>query len=193
MLKLAAANFSIVVNFMAKKELTSTSKLLIGLLAAGEALSLFFPTPRQFRKMALRGEWKSYDSFRGVLYRLYQRGWIKFVDKNNTRFIRLTKKGKLQALLSKMSMKPSLQWDGRWWLIMWDIPEESKSQRYHLRMAVRHMGFMQLQASVFISPYSVSREAMVYLNESGLINYIRIAEVKEMDNDKDLMRKFGLR
>jgi len=51
---------------------------------------------------------------------------------------------------------------------------------------------MLLQASVFISPHPLNREALIYLRQSGLMEFIRILRVDEMDNDKRLRKKFGL-
>ncbi len=45
---------------------------------------------------------------------------------------------------------------------------------------------------MFINPYSLNREAVSYLKESGLMDYIRILKVEEMDNDLDLQKKFKL-
>lgn len=178
---------------MAKKQLTATSKLLLGLLATGQILSYIFPTPKMLKSHYLYSNWNDYNDLRNLIYRLEKQGWIKYVDKNNERFIKLTNKGKLKALLSKI---PTLQkglWDGKWWIIMWDIPEESNFQRQHLRIMVKNMGFRKLQASVFISPYAISEAAMDYLHESGLVDHIRIIKVEKMDNDKDLKKKFNVK
>ncbi len=128
-----------------------------------------------------------------VLYYLAKKGLIKIVDKHNERFIKLTNKGQLEALLSKARLKGERKkWDGKWRLIVFDIPEESREKRNHFRWLLKHNGFFKLQASVFISPYPLNREAVDYLKETGLINYIRILKVEEMDNDKDLRKHFSL-
>jgi hypothetical protein len=49
-----------------------------------------------------------------------------------------------------------------------------------------------LQDSVYANPYPLNREAVKYLEETGLSEYIRIIKVEEMDNDRDLKKKFGL-
>ena len=48
------------------------------------------------------------------------------------------------------------------------------------------------QASVFISPFRLNREAVWYLKKTGLIEYIRILRVDEMDEDKHLKKHFHL-
>jgi phenylacetic acid degradation operon negative regulatory protein len=121
------------------------------------------------------------------------KGWIKYVDKNNDRFVKLTKKGQLEALLAKARIpaKPG-KWDGKWRVIIFDIPEESEEKRDFFRYLLKKNGFIKLQQSVYINPHPLNRDAIVYLKKSGLIGYIRVLKVEEMDNDKDLKKKFGL-
>jgi phenylacetic acid degradation operon negative regulatory protein len=84
------------------------------------------------------------------------------------------------------------KWDKNWRLIIFDIPETSREKRDELRWLLKKNHFIKLQSSVFISPYSLNREAIAYLKQTGLINYIRILKVSEIDDDKYLIKKFGL-
>jgi phenylacetic acid degradation operon negative regulatory protein len=174
---------------MTRKELTKTSKFLIFLLAAGEALSYGVGTPR-----GIFQAWEGRDhTFRNILYNLHKRGVIKIIDKNNQRFVKLTKKGQMEALFTKAQIhKKPLRWDGKWRILVFDIPEESHDKRNKLRALLKKNGFIKLQVSVYISPYPLHRDAINYLVKSGLIEYIRIAKIEEMDNDSDLRKKFGL-
>ncbi len=149
-------------------------------------------TPYQWRAKALYGKRFKYNTYRNILYGLRKRGLIKLVDKNNQRFIKLTGKGQLEALLAKVYYPLVAPWDGKWRIIMFDIPEESHAQRDKLRWLLKKQKFYYLQASVYISPHALNREAIQYLKESKLINYIRIIKVEEMDNDKDLKKYFKL-
>ncbi len=119
---------------------------------------------------------------------------LEIVEKNNKLFLKLTSKGKLRALMNKLNSRPAAvhRRDGKWRLIIWDIPETSNSQRNHLRAWVKHLGFYQLQKSVFITPYSIPKEAVDYLVESGLIDFIRFLRVDKLDKDADLRKHFNL-
>ena len=114
-------------------------------------------------------------------------------DKNSKRFIKLTQNGQIEALLAKAKLvqKPKI-WDGKWRLIVFDIPESSREKRDLLRMLLKKNNFYKLQASVFISPYPLNREAIQYLRETKLNEFIRILKVEEIDDDRDLKRHFGL-
>ena len=49
-----------------------------------------------------------------------------------------------------------------------------------------------MQASVFVSPDALNREAVKFLKQTGLIRYIRIIKAEEMDDDGDL-KSFWIR
>lgn len=176
---------------MAKKDFTITSKILLTMLAAGD---MFVVTPHELRRRLWKGKpLGDSKSFYSMANYLVRKGWIKYVDKNNERFIKLTKNGQLEALLAKARLpdKPG-KWDGKWRIIMFDIPEESEDKRNFFRYLLKQNGYIKLQHSVYISPYPLNREAITFLNKSGLCAYVRVLKVEEMDNDKDLKKIFNL-
>jgi DNA-binding transcriptional regulator PaaX len=176
---------------MSKKSNTKTSKVLMYLLAAKKDFEAVFPSPRQFVKDSL---FSSYGEFKNLVYHLRRQKWVEVVKKNNERFIKLTRNGEIEALLAKARL-PSAKggrWDGKWRIIIFDIPEESGAKRDLLRRLLKENGFLSLQASVFISPWPLNREAIAYLRESGLIGYVRIIKAEEIDDDADLRKRFQL-
>jgi len=176
---------------MAKKDFTLSSKILMSLLMLGDIL--FIP-PREFKRRGFRGEpYGNFYKSRALVYYLAKKGFIKIVNKDNDRFIRLTKNGELEALLAKARLfNQPKKWDGKWRLIIFDIPEDSRGKRNFFRKLLKQNSFYKLQASVFISPYPLNREAIKYLKETKLYQYIRILKVEEIDDDKDLKKHFGL-
>ncbi len=175
---------------MPKKESTLVNSLLFALYAAGEVLSLVM-SPYEWRRRALYGS--TFSSYKSNIYQLKRRGLINFVQKDGKKFLKLTKKGELEILLAKAKIPATGKWDGKWRIVIFDIPEKTKLERNQLRGLLKKNGFRKLQASVYVSPLPLNREAIKYLGETGLNNFIRIMKVEEMDNDKDLKKKFNLR
>lgn len=127
------------------------------------------------------------------IWQMEKRGVVKVFTKNEKKFLKITKKGELQILLQKARMPGDYQsWDGRWRLIIFDIPESSRDKRNQLRLLLKHNGYFKLQASVFINPYPLNREAVAYLKQTGLIDFIRMLRVDEIDDDKKLKKHFSL-
>jgi len=177
---------------MSKKYGTFSGDLLT---AVGEATG-FFTWPLEFSESWRYKQLKNYKRKKiyDGLYNLKAQGLVKEISKNGKRFIELTQKGQMETLFLKAhTNNPVLnKWDGKWRLAIFDIPEDAKDKREKLRRLLKERGFTKLQASVFISPRPLERAAIDYLKHSGLINYIRFARIDEMDDDKDLRKKFKL-
>ncbi len=153
----------------------------------------FLPRPFETKyAWARRLKFIDPDKAYRALSHLEKRGMVKVERKGKNQFITLTSKGELAVLLSKAAVVKGKKWDGKWRLIIFDIPEDAKHKRREFRILLKDNGFIKLQASVYISPYSLNREAIGYLQKSGLMAYIRILKVEEMDNDKEFRKKFKL-
>lgn len=159
------------------------------IVATGDLLSPFM-TPQNFKRKFLYG--MPYDNYSKTIYYLHKKGFIRFVEKEDGRFIALTANGQLKALLTKAKYPIPVRWDGKWRLMIFDIPEEVRDKRNELRRLLKINNFFKLQASVYINPYPLNREAIKYLQETKLNEYIRIMKVEEIDNDKALKKHFGL-
>ncbi|HYV33391.1 MAG TPA: CRISPR-associated endonuclease Cas2 [Candidatus Limnocylindria bacterium] len=130
--------------------------------------------------------------YRTAVYRLDKQGLLKTTNKKGIKFLKLTAKGQLKVLMLKAAVVKSQRWDGKWRLIIFDIPEDAKPRREELRKLLLQNNFYKLQASVFINPYPLNREAINYLKQSGLISYIRMLRVDEVDSDIDLRKRFNI-
>lgn len=75
------------------------------------------------------------------------------------RLYRLTEKGRLHALGGR---DPDTQWnrawDGRWRLVLFDVPVAQRTRRARLRRYLLSRGFGCLQGSVWVTPDSVETE-----------------------------------
>jgi len=142
--------------------------------------------------MKRRRKFKSKTYLQGIS-RLENRGLIEVVERRGKKFLKLTKKGQLHILLAKARISKKIPWDGKWRIVLYDIPEQNKLKRNQFRWLLRSNNFVKLQASVFVSPYPLNAEAVSYLKLSGLIEFIRIMRVDQMDNDKELKKMFNLK
>lgn len=172
-------------------ELTLPAAILTTLFMLADVMPRPFEGKTHYFKRTWGGN-LSYKLYWQALTRLEEKGWIKIFKERESEFVKLTKQGQLQALLIKAKIKKPQKWDGKWRLIVYDIPEDSREQRHLFRKLLKQNGFYKLQASVFISPYQLNREAVSYLKQAGLNRYIRICRIDEFDNDKDLKKHFGL-
>ena len=174
---------------MAKRKKSIVKDILNFLEESFEYLPAPFESPYGYLRRVDRIPYKNYYN---TVWQMKKRGIVKVESKKGKKFIQLTKKGQLQALLYKSKLPRSGKWDGKWRIVVFDIPESARIQRNLLRRLLRDAEFIKLQNSVFISPYSLNREAIKYLKETKLIDYIRICRVDELDDDKDLRKIFKI-
>lgn len=139
------------------------------------------------------GQKGTYEKYKQTAYRLRRRGYIKITaGASDQKFLQLTKKGELELLLAKAWAPNHAPWDGKWRMIIFDVPREANKKRGRLRWLLKTRDFTKLQASVYITPYPLNREAISYLKQSGLIDYIRVGRLDELDDDKALIKHFKL-
>ncbi len=176
---------------MAQKKSDKVGKKILEILfELGEMLPRPFETPYQHIRRTSGIPRFAYNQH---VARLKRRGVVMVKGKRVAQTIQLTSKGRLEVLLWKAKLPGSKSWDGRWRLVMFDIPENSRRVRDRLRALLKRSGFRSLQESVYISPYALNRSALVYLRETGLIHFIRILRVDDIDDDRDLKSIFGMR
>ena len=74
--------------------------------------------------------------------------------------------------------KAKEKWDGKWRLIIYDIPEKRKGEREYLRRLLQLLGFGKIQASAWASPYDYSNLIYELCKKRNLLDYICLYEGK---------------
>jgi len=88
-----------------------------------------------------------------ALLRLERRGLIHIIGEGRNRKIHLTGQGEecINALYTGAYVIPlPVRWDGKWRLVMFDVPEKRKKTRDTLRMLLRSAGFVHFP--LYIKP-----------------------------------------
>lgn len=95
---------------------------------------------------------------RGALAKLKTLGWIEKTIHEKEIYYRVTSKGESYLDETLEVLKNKKDWDGKWRLVMFDIPETERSSRDKLRRNLNKMGMGILQASVWITPRDVKEK-----------------------------------
>ena len=85
-----------------------------------------------------------------------------------------------------------INWDGRWRLVIFDVPEKLRKGRDALREKLKDLGFYELQKSVFIFPYECKNEIDFLIEFFHLRKFVRYGILEKIDNDLHLRKVFGL-
>ncbi len=91
-----------------------------------------------------------------ALKNLSEAGLVESLPSGQGQYARLTRSGRAKANNLKLESKNSLvnpAWDGKWRIILLDLPESRKAERESLRYLLKKAGFVMLKNSAWISPY----------------------------------------
>jgi len=107
---------------------------------------------------------------------------------------KLTKLGRrrVKKLLKSFGIVKPKKWDGKWRIVVFDVPETKKAERDIFRGQLKTLGLAHLQQSVFVHPYEC-RDQVYYL--AGLLFIkpsVRYIVAEEITGEKDLRHRFGL-
>lgn len=145
--------------------------------------------PRELKKVNDRYLYRSLNEFRRDRLVSYQE------RKDGSVEIILTDKGKRKALrfnIDSLIIKKPRKWDGRWRLVIFDIPEFKRQGRDALRLKLKELGFFEWQKSVFIYPYPCRDEIDFIVEFFELRPYVRYAELLMATNEAELRLHFDL-
>lgn len=104
----------------------------------------------------------------------------------NTKGLKWMEQGRVRAFEVKR-----MKWDGKWRLLVYNIPESMRDLRDNLRCKLQSLGYANLSASFWISPYDLKTELYHYIKESGVKDYVEIfaADHTGYQGDKELAAK----
>ena len=173
------------------QKLTRTAEVLLYFFAFVDLLPRPFEHKTRYFKRMVGGKTGAYTYYK-ILKNLSDRGLLKIYKDGQNKTYALTEKGKLEAIFIKARLPEKKAWDGKWRMVIFDIPEDSRSERNKLRSLLKDNGFKQIQKSVFVNPWPLNREAITYLQETGLDKFIRVFRIDDADNEKSLKKMFGL-
>lgn len=109
-----------------------------------------------------------------ALKRLRKKGFIKddHIDEKGLT-IKLTDEGRTMMLLE--GEEPP-RWDGKWRIVVFDIPEQKRLVRNLFRRNLKKWGFKSLQKSVWISKKNVTDKLFAYIKDLGIEKWVWVFE-----------------
>lgn len=121
-----------------------------------------------------------------TLKTLAKKGEIESFDTPHSSFVRLTGQGR-QSLRTLDVDNPSLpiptSWDGKWRMVILNIPESNKEQRNALRYLLKKAQFVCAKNSVWISPYPFEHFFASIKKDMGLSEELMIIVADEIDGE----------
>lgn len=114
------------------------------------------------------------SSLSAALKRLREKGLVDFIDDEEL-IIRLTDSGREQAVLASLQQEDR-EWDGRWRVVIFDIPEKRRGARDVLRYRLKQWGFTPWQRSVWVSRKNCTKPLRDYIKQIGIGDWVMVLE-----------------
>lgn len=180
------------------RNLSPTKQKILLLLFDGIAFGFAYTPARQWRVLGnIEKEWQRINAqaLRDAVNQLYKSRLVqKEEHADGSLTLLLTEKGKLRALtfhFEKMKVERKT-WDGKWRIVVFDIPEKKRHGRDALREKLCELGFYELQKSVLVFPYPCQDELDFLIEYFGLRRYVRVGILETIDNELHLKKHFQL-
>ena len=111
---------------------------------------------------------------------------VEVVREADQRIVRLTEKGWLLAVGGRNPEERwSRKWDGRWRLILFDIPREQSGLRQKLRRYLKARGYGYLQFSFWVSPDKMDPEIKLLAGETVDVQSLLMMDAIPAAGEKD--------
>lgn len=129
-----------------------------------------------------------------TINRLHKEKCVVLKEREDGVYVSLTKKGEARLAryeTEKQNSNPQ-QWDGKWRVVVFDIPEGRKSARNRLRAQLRNFGFQYLQNSVWVSPYDCEDFISMLKTDQKLWGNVLYLVAERVEGEERLRKKFHL-
>ena len=131
-----------------------------------------------------------------VTKNLIKKGFLKIKNNNGELKLKITDKGKMIASDHYIeAIKPSKKrkdWDSKWRIVMFDIPERKKKARDMVRFHLKRLGFLQVQVSAWIFPYDCEDIVTLIKGEFDLGKEVIYLIADSFEGDYIFRKKFGI-
>ena len=179
------------------------SKKILKILAENKAVSLpelaqkLAENSPETSKMTL-SEAKSAPSAKYAIARslkgLREAGLVEQHSSGQNDYARLTREGKRKATSFQLEAKSSLlnpNWDGKWRVVLLDLPESRKNERESLRYLLKKAGFVCLKNSAWITPHPFEHLFMNIKKDLGLTTemMIMVTEILDPETENEILKQ----
>ncbi|OGE65094.1 hypothetical protein A3I48_02435 [Candidatus Daviesbacteria bacterium RIFCSPLOWO2_02_FULL_36_7] len=114
-----------------------------------------------------------------TLKRLRENGLVELLDDQEL-ILRLTDQGKEKAVLAKLLLKED-KWDGKYRIVIFDIPEKRRVTRDLLRSKLKSWGFVLWQKSVWVTKKNCTKPLRDFIKQIGIKDWVIVIESDNVD------------
>ncbi|PFO04465.1 phenylacetic acid degradation operon negative regulatory protein PaaX [Bacillus sp. AFS076308] len=111
---------------------------------------------------------------RVAVSRMMKQGWLQSEKQDNRSYYFLTEQGisRIEEAGNRIFKLNPIEWDGKWRVLMYTIPEEKRSIRDDLRQELLWSGFGSFSNACWISPNNLEKEVKILIEKYDISEYV---------------------
>lgn len=114
----------------------------------------------------------------------YEKGKVRLTPKGEREWRRISATG--------YKLKKPAKWDGKWRMLIFDIPHHRRITRDRLRQTLAMLGFVHLQHSVWLYPYDCEETILLLKADFRIGQDLLYIVAEKLENDRMYRERFGL-
>ncbi|MET3319760.1 UNVERIFIED_ORG: phenylacetic acid degradation operon negative regulatory protein [Peribacillus simplex] len=130
---------------------------------------------------------------RVAVSRMVKQGWIQSEKQGNKSYYFLTDRGvkRMEEAANRIYKMNPNEWDGKWRILMYTIPEDKRQLRDDLRKELLWSGFGSFSNGCWISPNNLEKEINLLIEKYDISEYVDffISEYKGPQENQSLVEK----
>ncbi|MBI4093384.1 hypothetical protein HY417_00315 [Candidatus Kaiserbacteria bacterium] len=130
----------------------------------------------------------------GAINRLVSKGELRRINRRGKPMLEITDIGRRRlARVAMANHKPTQrEWDGKWRVVIFDIPESMRGKRDMLRRMLLRIGFLQMQKSVWVYPFSCEEFIQLLKTDLSIRGKVKYLVCESIEGDTKIGRHFKL-
>jgi phenylacetic acid degradation operon negative regulatory protein len=114
------------------------------------------------------------QSIRAAISRMHKQGWVESRKEGNKSYYYLNERGqkRIEEAAQRIFKLQSTEWDGKWRMLIYSIPEEKRNLRDELRKELVWSGFGSLTYSTYISPNPLEEQIYDMISRYNIEPYV---------------------
>lgn len=145
---------------------------------------------------AIEGNSKEKYAISRSIKNMVDSGLAEMLATEQSNYLRITPEGKQKLYrdeLGSTTAPMNATWDGKWRMIILDLPEERKNEREALRYLLKKAGFICAKNSVWVSPFPFEQFFTNIKKDLSLTTEMMIITTEAIDEEtkKVFLEMFG--
>jgi CRISPR-associated endonuclease Cas2 len=159
-----------------------------GIITFGAAFPAILGEVHKMRQHQKKEKYERYQQIWRNFDKLKKQRMLEFVKEEDGHMVYKTnKKGEEKIkkfIFDELKINEQKKWDGKWRLVIFDIPEIRKNGRHALRRKLKELGFYQCQKSAWVHPLECEFEIEFIKDILNLKPFVKNFIIEKIDDGK---------